>query len=116
MFGILTSLTKAVVAVALTPVAVAVDIVTLPFDQQDSGDAFSRTEAMLESVGDNISDALEQMMSKELIESLRAGIVFYYKTSRINFIETERIMKEAASKIENLEREKEDMKIPLFQK
>ena len=32
MFGILTSLTKAVVAVALTPVAVAVDIVTLPFD------------------------------------------------------------------------------------
>ena len=48
-------------------------------------------------------------MSKELIESLRAGIVFYYKTSRINFIETERIMKEAASKIENLEREKEDI-------
>ena len=50
MFGILTSLTKAVVAVALTPVAIAVDIVTLPFDA-DGGDAFSRTEAMLEAVG-----------------------------------------------------------------
>ena len=58
MFGILTSLTKAVVAVALTPVAIAVDIVTLPFDA-DGGDAFSRTEAMLEAVGDNISDTLK---------------------------------------------------------
>ena len=49
-------------------------------------------------------------MSKELVESLSAGIVFYYKTSKINFIGTEQIMKEAASKIEKLEREKEELK------
>jgi hypothetical protein len=38
MFGILTSLTKTVIAVALTPVAIAVDIVTLPFDADGGGE------------------------------------------------------------------------------
>jgi hypothetical protein len=56
MFG---SLIKATVGVVLTPVALAVDIVKLPASSYDGKSAFEHTEKMLESVGDNISKALD---------------------------------------------------------
>ena len=60
MFGILGNLTKAVVAVALTPVAVAVDIVTLPASAERGEDhPFGRTAALLDSAGKSVSKAIE---------------------------------------------------------
>lgn len=57
MFG---NLFKAAVGVVLTPVAVAVDIVKIPVTSDDHRrSAFEQTEKMLESVGDNISKALD---------------------------------------------------------
>lgn len=54
------NLLKAVVATALTPVAVVVDIVKIPVTSSDHRrSAFEQTEKMLESVGGNISKALK---------------------------------------------------------
>lgn len=54
------NLFKAVVATALTPVAVVVDIVKIPVTSEDyRRSTFEQTEKMLESVGDNISKALK---------------------------------------------------------
>jgi hypothetical protein len=59
MFGILEKLTKATIAVALSPVALAVDLATLPISA-DNGDAhpFGRTGKLLGSAGDNIKKAV----------------------------------------------------------
>lgn len=59
MFGILSNLTKAVVGVVVAPVALAIDIVSLPKDACDNNDAFSRTESVLNSVGQNVKDAID---------------------------------------------------------
>ena len=59
MFGILGNLTKAVVAVALTPVAVAVDIVTLPASAERDEHPFGRTAKLLNSVGENVKKATD---------------------------------------------------------
>jgi hypothetical protein len=58
MFGILEKLTKATIAVALSPVALAVDIVTLPLSAENGDDAFGRTGKLLDSAGDNIKKAV----------------------------------------------------------
>jgi hypothetical protein len=49
---------KAVVAVAVSPVALVVDIVTLPASAFDNKDAFHRTGALLKSAGDNVMKAV----------------------------------------------------------
>ena len=59
MFGMLEKLTKAAVAVAVTPVALAVDTVMIPFDAENRGDVYSRTTNLLESAGKNISKAVD---------------------------------------------------------
>jgi len=59
MFGMLEKLTKAAVAVAVTPVALAVDIVTLPDDAEPGKEPFSRTGGLLKSAGENISKAVD---------------------------------------------------------
>jgi hypothetical protein len=60
MFGFLGNLTKAVVAVALTPVAVVVDVVTLPASA-DRGDdhPFGLTAKLLNSAGKNVEKAID---------------------------------------------------------
>lgn len=60
MFGMLEGLAKATVAVALTPVAVVADVVTLPASADDPRRGpFDRTANMLETAGDNIKEALQ---------------------------------------------------------
>ena len=58
MFDILGNLTKAVVAVAVTPVTLAVDVLAIPFDAENKGEAFSRTTNMLNAAGDNLTKAV----------------------------------------------------------
>jgi hypothetical protein len=53
-------LLKAAVAVTLSPVAVAVDIVRLPFTAEDpKGKPFGCTETLLKSAADNVKDAVK---------------------------------------------------------
>ena len=60
MFGMLENLTKAAVAVALTPVALAVDIVTLPSSACDIHKGpFDKTGDLLKAAGENIYKAVE---------------------------------------------------------
>lgn len=56
MFEMLTKLTKATVAVALTPIAVVADIVTLPANETDP---FGKTAGLMDSVAKNVKDALK---------------------------------------------------------
>lgn len=57
MFKLLTNLTKAAVGVALTPVALAKDVVTLPARAMDDEHPFKSTKAMLENVGECVDEA-----------------------------------------------------------
>lgn len=60
MFKMLTNLTKAVVAVAVTPITVAADIVMLPVDAEKiNKPAFSRTGDMLKAAKKNLDEAVE---------------------------------------------------------
>jgi len=60
MFGLIGNLAKAAVAVALTPVALAVDIVTIPASAERGEDhPFQRTGNLLNSVGDSVKKSLE---------------------------------------------------------
>ena len=59
MFG---NLLKAAVGIAVAPVALAVDIVTLPISASDPDPRvgpFDRTSKVLDSVGKNVNDALD---------------------------------------------------------
>jgi hypothetical protein len=60
MFGILRNLTKAAVAVALTPVALVVDILTL-FASADHEDdhPFGRTGDLLNAAGKSVNKAID---------------------------------------------------------
>lgn len=58
MFSLLSNLTKAAVSVALSPVALAVDIVTLPASAEDpKRGAFDRTAKLLDAAGSAIVKA-----------------------------------------------------------
>lgn len=60
MFGMLGNLTKAAVAVALTPVAVVADVVTLPASAEDPRRGpFDKTGALLKAAGENIKQAVK---------------------------------------------------------
>jgi hypothetical protein len=54
-------LLKAAVAVTLSPVALVVDIVTLPASAEDYRKGpFDRTGALLKAAGENITDAVSE--------------------------------------------------------
>jgi hypothetical protein len=57
-FNILSNLTQAVVAVAVAPVALVVDVVTLPVSVLDDKEAFKRTEEALTNVSDSLAKAV----------------------------------------------------------
>jgi hypothetical protein len=54
----ITNLLKAAIAVAVSPVAAIVDIVTLPASAFENKDAFHRTASLLESAGENVTRAV----------------------------------------------------------
>lgn len=59
MFGIIGNLTKAAVAVVLSPVAVVVDIVTLPASAEDPRRGpFDRTAGLLDAAGEAVTKAV----------------------------------------------------------
>lgn len=61
MFSMLTNLAKAAVSVVAAPVALVVDVVTLPacaYSDSDRG-PFGRTGAMLDSAGDALKEAVK---------------------------------------------------------
>lgn len=59
MFSLIGKLTKAAVAVTLSPVALVVDLVTLPASAERGDDhPFQRTGNLLNQAGKNITSAL----------------------------------------------------------
>ena len=59
MFSMFSNLAKAAVAVVVTPVALVVDVVSLPSTSESGKPAFGKTSAMLSAAGAAISEALE---------------------------------------------------------
>lgn len=60
MFSVLTNLAKAAAAVAVAPVAVVVDVVTLPASANDwNKGPFDRTAKVLGAAGDAVSKAIK---------------------------------------------------------
>lgn len=60
MFSMLSNLTKAAVSVALAPVVIVVDVVTLPATADDPRKgAFDNTAKLLSNAGECISKAVE---------------------------------------------------------
>lgn len=51
MFGLLTDLTRSALAVAVAPVALVADVVTLPATAYEGKPAFGTTESVLKQVG-----------------------------------------------------------------
>lgn len=59
MFGFLTNAVKAAASVALTPVAVVVDVVTAPSTAIEGEDFFQCTEALLTNASECLGEALK---------------------------------------------------------
>ena len=60
MFSLISGLTKAAVSVALSPVALVVDIVTLPASSEHpTKGAFDNTAALLKNAGKQASEAVK---------------------------------------------------------
>lgn len=59
MFSLLTNLTKAVVAVAVSPVALVVDVVKLPVTAFDDKSPFENTEKVLSLAGKSVIKAIK---------------------------------------------------------
>lgn len=59
MFKMLGNLTKAVVSVAVAPVAIVADAVMLIPDACDGEDAFTRTGALLKNAGKCVTEAVK---------------------------------------------------------
>jgi hypothetical protein len=60
MINLITGIAKAAIAVAVTPVTLAADILMLPADSEDiNKPAFSRTGNMLKSAMENIEKSVE---------------------------------------------------------
>ncbi len=64
MFGMLESLTKAAVSIAVTPVTVAVDTLMIPVDASEDGEVFQRTSTMLGNAAENMNDAIKPNSQK----------------------------------------------------
>jgi hypothetical protein len=58
MFGMLENLTKAAVAIAVSPIALAADIAILPATAFDDSKPFGITESVFKAVADNVSKAI----------------------------------------------------------
>ncbi|MBJ8552685.1 hypothetical protein [Acinetobacter bereziniae] len=59
MFGMLESLTKAAVSVAVTPVTAVVDAVMIPVDATEDGEVFQRTINTLNNASKNFNEAVK---------------------------------------------------------
>jgi hypothetical protein len=59
MFGIFTNLTKAALNVAVTPLAVAKDIVSLPVTAYEDKNPFESTSKVLDNVSKSLNKALD---------------------------------------------------------
>lgn len=59
MFGMLESLTKATVSVAVAPVTAVVDAVMIPVDASEDGEVFQRTKSTLNNAAENFNDAVK---------------------------------------------------------
>jgi hypothetical protein len=59
MLGMLVNLNNAVVAVAETPVTLAVDVLAVPFDADNKGKVFTRTSKMPNEAGENVTKAVD---------------------------------------------------------
>ncbi|EXA60612.1 hypothetical protein ACLDYT_02560 [Acinetobacter baumannii] len=59
MFGMLESLTKTAVSVAVAPVTAVVDAVMIPIDASEDGEIFQRTKSTLNNAAENFSDAVK---------------------------------------------------------
>ncbi|WP_288497553.1 hypothetical protein [uncultured Acinetobacter sp.] len=59
MFGMLESLTKAAVSVAVTPVTAVVDAVMIPVDATEDGEVFQRTKNTLSNASKNFNEAVK---------------------------------------------------------
>ncbi|WP_407410745.1 hypothetical protein [Acinetobacter sp.] len=59
MFDILENLTKATVAVAVAPVAVAADVVMIPTDATNGGEVFNRTKFVVCGAAKNLNQAIK---------------------------------------------------------
>lgn len=59
-----TNLTKAAVAVAVSPVAVVADVLTLPSTAIDGKPAFGKTTTMLRGAGDCMREAIKPESEK----------------------------------------------------
>ncbi|WEE38579.1 hypothetical protein [Acinetobacter sp. TAC-1] len=59
MFGMLESLTKAAVSVAVTPVTAVVDAVMIPVDATEDGEVFQRTKNTLNNASKNFNKAVK---------------------------------------------------------
>jgi len=59
MFSMLKNLTKAAVSVAVAPVALVVDIATLPSSANYNTDPFERTKKLLNGAGDSFNEAVK---------------------------------------------------------
>jgi uncharacterized protein YgiB involved in biofilm formation len=59
MFNMLGNLTKAAVSVALTPVALAVDVVMIPQSCADLDGPFDRTAALLKNAAECVEEAVK---------------------------------------------------------
>lgn len=59
MFKILSSITKAAVAVAVTPLAVVADVVKLPATADSNKHPFQHTKEMMGAAADNIKNAVD---------------------------------------------------------
>ena len=59
MFGMLESLTKAAVSVAVTHVTAVVDAVMIPVDATEDGEVFQRTKNTLNNASKNFNEAVK---------------------------------------------------------
>lgn len=59
MLNLLSSLTKAAVAVAVTPVAVIADVAKLPSSAYTNDEPFKHTSEMLQAASDNVKKAVD---------------------------------------------------------
>lgn len=64
MFGMIESLAKAAVSVAVTPVTAVIDVAMIPIDATEDGEVFQRTKVVLDIASDNFSDAVKPNSQK----------------------------------------------------
>jgi hypothetical protein len=59
IFDVLTNVTKAAIAVTVSPVTLIADVLTLPASAENNTDPLRRTGAMLDAASDAMSEAVK---------------------------------------------------------